>query len=579
VANVCPSRLTNLFNLICFMLGFTIITQESPGFAFRAVSYLLCAVHFTEIVVRCAAQIRRGEFARPFLGIRLPRALVNVWNSGRTLADAVIFVTIANDPWLRGSDDLGLENALHPDSEVYWFRMSGAIAGVLMWLLLLEFVKAIPTLSAFLHAIAKLMEDILKFIAVMVLIMIAFACAFHIVLAYDSEFSSVPAAVLTLYSLMLGLWRPDFAGGHNDPFVQLLFVVYVTLALILMMNLLIGLMATSYDFVYHRIDGFAKLDKAKVVVETEAAMSRKKLIAIFNNMHFDEPVEFDESDLGPAGGKQVLVPSNKEDKLVKDRIQRFHGATDPNAPWPNDKKQSWQDDDDIAIDDRLKRIEQALKGSRRGLHGDSSSAFDRGSVVSGASRGTFAKHALQLGGSKSPPKSQSKTLDHTESKRSNDLFDKGGKKISKGGSKEAEDPSRTTSVNQPTRLSTAGTGQLQTQVSRNSKRQVSLQSVLPKIPEAILALGGSNKRRVSVGDMAVTTASDMRSGDPTLSYLRLAPSSDATLSDIRLKGPVVPTTKPKPPRSGDDELPMVPEHEVSLPPDTGISEEHLGEHA
>lgn len=50
-------------------------------------------------------------------------------------------------------------------------------------------------------------------------------------------------------------------------------------------------------------------------------------------MAFDEPMEFNEGDVGLSGGIQVLEPSN-EHLVTEDSIKRFGGSTAPTAPWP-----------------------------------------------------------------------------------------------------------------------------------------------------------------------------------------------------------------------------------------------------
>eukprot|EP00282_Hemiselmis_andersenii_P004562 CAMPEP_0114150866 /NCGR_PEP_ID=MMETSP0043_2-20121206/22952_1 /TAXON_ID=464988 /ORGANISM="Hemiselmis andersenii, Strain CCMP644" /LENGTH=80 /DNA_ID=CAMNT_0001245667 /DNA_START=1 /DNA_END=243 /DNA_ORIENTATION=+ len=57
---------------------------------------------------------------------------------------------------------------------------------------------------------------------------------------------------------------------------------------------------------------------------------------IFNELGFDNPLDFDNGDQGPPGGVQVMEPAiiRAHPKYCPDRIQRFTGSCLPTDPWP-----------------------------------------------------------------------------------------------------------------------------------------------------------------------------------------------------------------------------------------------------
>merc|ERR1712019_268048 len=89
----------------------------------------------------------------------------------------------------------------------------------------------------------------------------------------------------------------------------------------------------------------------------------------------EERLEFNEGDVGLAGGIQVLEPASANPTTV-DMIKRFGGSTSPSIQWPEEEGTG---DDDA---DKFERLEVLIKramermtkhgGKKRGGKGDSS---------------------------------------------------------------------------------------------------------------------------------------------------------------------------------------------------------------
>ncbi|CAK9017655.1 Pentatricopeptide repeat-containing protein [Durusdinium trenchii] len=70
-------------------------------------------------------------------------------------------------------------------------------------------------------------------------------------------------------------------------------------------------------------------------------------------LKFDQRLEFNEGDIGVAGGIQVYEPSNLNPTTV-DSVRRFGGSTAPGMPWPQDPLA------DDQSDDRLEKLEKLV---------------------------------------------------------------------------------------------------------------------------------------------------------------------------------------------------------------------------
>mmetsp|Transcript_3832 Transcript_3832/g.9312 ORF Transcript_3832/g.9312 Transcript_3832/m.9312 type:complete len:130 (+) Transcript_3832:2113-2502(+) len=121
-----------------------------------------------------------------------------------------------------------------------------------------------------------------------------------------------------------------------------------------MLSILVAQLSLSYETTSQDKTGYAKMNKAFVVVEIESVLSQAMRTRIYDVFAFDQPLEFDSGDLGPTGGVQVRENAavRSHPTYVPDRILRFPGDADPKEPWPeqeSDSEDEWMEDD---ADDR-----------------------------------------------------------------------------------------------------------------------------------------------------------------------------------------------------------------------------------
>merc|ERR1711953_1189026 len=135
---------------------------------------------------------------------------------------------------------------------------------------------------------------------------------------------------------------------------------------------------------YQDMVGFARLRRIKLIVETMPSVSAKNWQSFLNGLKLDQRLEFNEGDVGLAGGVQVSEPASSHPTTV-DMIKRFGGSTSPSIQWP---EEDGAGDDDSDKFDRLenlikKTMERIAKGTGGGGGGGKKGAGSSGMNGSG----------------------------------------------------------------------------------------------------------------------------------------------------------------------------------------------------
>merc|ERR1712060_1032644 len=131
-------------------------------------------------------------------------------------------------------------------------------------------------------------------------------------------------------------------------------------AVIFLFNMLIAQLACAYTSIYQDMVGYARLKRIKIIVETMVGMQDKRWFRFVEGLNLEQRIEFNEGDVGLAGGIQVLEPANANPTTI-DMIKRFGGSTSPSIQWPEEE----QGDDDS---DKFERIEKLIQRAMQRLN-------------------------------------------------------------------------------------------------------------------------------------------------------------------------------------------------------------------
>merc|ERR550537_2169921 len=108
-----------------------------------------------------------------------------------------------------------------------------ATGSIVMWLLLTDLFGASIQLSAFRHCVGQMFGELSKFGVIAIIYLMAFGTAVHVAAPGLHEFQDVFYSVLTLFSVMLGIFELEFSGKHNDIVLQCTLLIFMVLSIVL----------------------------------------------------------------------------------------------------------------------------------------------------------------------------------------------------------------------------------------------------------------------------------------------------------------------------------------------------------
>merc|ERR1719171_355340 len=334
----------------------------------------------------------------------IPRFLSKFSNDAKILLSMLLVLMLFDDPLLRDQRYWDVHDYMVEDHGGQKFRTLLATTATVMWLLLTDLFGASIKLSAFRHCVGQMLGELGKFGALVIIFLMAFGTAVHVAMPHLDEFQDVFFSVLTLFSVMLGIFELDFVGDHNDIVLQLSLLIFMILAVVLLLNLLIAQLNQTYHEVWKEMTGYALMHRASITVEIESTLKMEKRKAMWDALNFEEPLEFDKADIGIAGGIQTMQKAQRigagtksdeiHDRSV-DRIQRFAGDPNPLLPWPV------KDNKTKSLDARMMDVETQLIKLRKTLasRGAAGGAGKLGSVPEDGHQVASSKKTSDSGGS------------------------------------------------------------------------------------------------------------------------------------------------------------------------------------
>merc|ERR1719337_370546 len=129
--------------------------------------------------------------------------------------------------------------------------------------------------------------------------------------------------------------------------------VFCIITVIFFLNMLVAQLSCAYSAVYEDMVGYARLERADTIVEIMASVQKKRWTAFVESLRLNKRLEFNQGDIGVAGGIQMREAANINPTTI-DMIRRFGGSTSPEIQWPEDEA-------DGDGDDRFERMEKLIQ--------------------------------------------------------------------------------------------------------------------------------------------------------------------------------------------------------------------------
>lgn len=162
-----------------------------------------------------------------------------------------------------------------------WQQRVGAIAIILAWVRLMLFTGQFPSCGVYIVMFSTVARNVLKFLAMYVFVLVAFALGFHVLLRSLPIFSSPTTAFTTSLVMMTGEldYESTFLTQPSESSVLCIFilVVFIVLVYIILSNLLVGLAVSDMYAIQHRSEVLRLTRHVELMVQVEA-LFRSRLI-------------------------------------------------------------------------------------------------------------------------------------------------------------------------------------------------------------------------------------------------------------------------------------------------------------
>eukprot|EP00933_Yihiella_yeosuensis_P002114 TRINITY_DN10349_c1_g1_i1.p1 TRINITY_DN10349_c1_g1~~TRINITY_DN10349_c1_g1_i1.p1 ORF type:complete len:1055 (+),score=216.85 TRINITY_DN10349_c1_g1_i1:121-3165(+) len=397
-------RLYFLLTLVIFVFSQSILQHLNEGAQGKEMRITIAAMRlfiylgsmgqlFVLQIMNLCKDLRAGNIKRLFGYLPLPEYLYNWKQSVSAALLLCLTIMLINEPILycittmdastrrlagatttTTGANLGLfnQNCTDGHARVEAYATVGMIAMTLYWVLLVDLSVFSTRISAFVLVCGKVLSEVFLFLGALAFLIVSFSSSISALDHKNSDFSGIPEGSLSLMSVALGMFPSShFETMQEEPIVLMVVCLFIVISIIFLLNLLVAQLNGAYQAVYVDMLGYARLNRGKIITETIAVVGPKAWLKFLNSLGLDDRLEFNEGDVGLAGGIQVQEPSNLNPTTI-DQIRRFGGSTSPAVQWPEEEGDGDNDDD------KFERLEKMIvratkaKGGRKGKSGSSS---------------------------------------------------------------------------------------------------------------------------------------------------------------------------------------------------------------
>eukprot|EP00435_Cladocopium_sp_Y103_P048067 s1627_g14.t1 len=215
-------------------------------------------------------------------------------------------------------------------------------------------------LSAFILVCGRVTSEVGLFLLAFVFTILASATSITALDQSQEDFRGIPRTFIALTEIALNLFPGEVLDEmrHEEVLVAviLLFCLVVT---VFLFSLFIAQLNHAYQHGFQHMQGYARLNRVSSTVAELESMSAKPWEKFLASLKFDQPLEFNEGDVGLAGGVQVTEPGNYNPTSIES-IRRYGGSTAPSMPWP-------EEPGDYGAEDKFEKLEKLIIRTTKNL--------------------------------------------------------------------------------------------------------------------------------------------------------------------------------------------------------------------
>jgi len=367
-----------LFTLAVFVFSQSILKHLTPGpetpserlaaFACRAFIYVCSLTVLLRNQLQALYGDVRGSSFQRIYGIPVP----NYLNSGKEFATLLLVlalvIMLAYEPLIRCASNMngdfegaGLFTQVCPEGlEVQDVYSTASMIAMILYFALTTDLSIMSTrISAFVLVCQRVVSELFLFLGALAFLIVSFASSISALNNLTKDFAGIDKGLLSLFQIGIGMYpQSHFEAIRQQTVLMIAVSLFIIVSLIFLLNLLVAQLNGAYQAVYDDMVGYARLQRGKITCDTIPSVSANYWTRFVNSLKLDERMEFNEGDIGLAGGIQVTEPSNLNPTTV-DAIKRFGGSTSPAMQWPEEEGAG--DDDENKFDRLEKLIVRATK--------------------------------------------------------------------------------------------------------------------------------------------------------------------------------------------------------------------------
>lgn len=328
-----------------------------------------------------------GEVHRTSMGVPIPLYLCNMPELLSLVLALTLMIMMILEPILWCLGELSemnspflilTTNCKEADAVRDVYSVCASFASLLYWMLIMDLAVFSMRLYAFLLVCGQVIWEVFLFLAVAVFMIIAFSTALN-ALEHSIDVEGVPAWSRMLGQVITQMVPTSFYSGlQSSGPVFMIVSLFAGSISFLLLNLLAGQLIEAYPNSCQDLEGRARLSRAGILVRMmeqvlATQVGHRTFDSFIESLRFDEPLEFNEGDIGLPGGVQVLENAN-DSVVTVDRILRYGGSTSPALPWPEDEKKT------SVRQERFQRLENLFlraKSKQDGGHVKAGNSFER----------------------------------------------------------------------------------------------------------------------------------------------------------------------------------------------------------
>jgi uncharacterized membrane protein YgcG len=382
-----------VFTLIVFITSQSILqhlNEGNEGEAQRIVTFL-CRLFiylgsmgqlFISQAKRLAADCKNKSFVSVGC-IKVPEYLLDMQNLGSLFLLVILLLMCTQEPIFYCAAENGRRRLAASSShagELFTqhcpsvedtgrkdaYAAMSMFAMLLYWGLLIDLTIFSMRISAYTLVCGRVLSEVGLFLGGMGFLIVAFSSSISALNHKSKDFAGIPKGALSLLEIALGMFPTEhFEEIQKEVPVLIAVSLFIIIVIIFLLNLLVAQLNGAYQAIYDDMVGYARLNRGNIIVTTLSGVSAKRWERFLATLKLDEPLEFNEGDIGLAGGIQVLEPSNANPTTV-DAIRRFGGSTSPTMPWPEEEGLGNDEDD------KFERLEKVILRATKKMGGEGS---------------------------------------------------------------------------------------------------------------------------------------------------------------------------------------------------------------